>query len=113
MVSTCVDANSPMVAVYTGAGVGSLTEVGQPGGACGTRTTMSFVTQPGTTYYIAVRGHGDGAGEFTLNVSGPSPPSPPPSNFPQPPAPTCPFQFAAISSPTAGRTRAAGPSASP
>ena len=92
--STCVDANSPIVAVYTGNSVGQLTEVGREGGACGMRTTMLFATDPGTTYYIAVRDFGDGAGEFTLNISANSPPPPPISDAPPPPAPTCPFQFA-------------------
>ncbi len=86
--STAVSTTAPMVAVYTGSSVGSLTEVGTEGGPTGPRTTMSFITQPGTTYYIAVRGHGDGAGEFTLLVSAPDPPSSAP-NGPIPPAPQC------------------------
>ena len=86
-------ANDPMVALYTGSSVGSLTEVGTEGGPTGPRTTMSFITQPGTTYYIAVQGRGDGTSDFTLNVSAPSPP-PPPGDLTPPPAPTCPIQFA-------------------
>ena len=53
--------NSPMVAVYTGTSVGASPRSAREGGASGIRTTMSFITQPGTTYYIAVRSFGDGA----------------------------------------------------
>jgi len=80
------DTNAPMVAVYTGSAVGGLTEVGREGGPTGPRTTMIFSTTPGTTYYIAVRGHGDGAGAFRLDVSAPDPgpPSPVPTAVPPP-----------------------------
>lgn len=84
--STGGDTNAPMVAVYTGGAVGGLTEVGREGGPTGPRTTMIFSTTPGTTYYIAVRGHGDGAGAFSLDVSAPDPgpPSPVPTVVPPP-----------------------------
>jgi hypothetical protein len=81
-------ANQPAVAVYTGDAVNRLTEVGTEGGPTGPRTTMIFATTPGTTYYIAVRGHGDGASDFTLDVSAPEPPSAPPNGL-IPPAPPC------------------------
>jgi hypothetical protein len=77
-----------MVAVYTGDAVNHLTEVGHEGGPTGQRTTMIFDTTPGTTYYIAVRGYGDDAGDFTLDVSAPDPPGSAP-DFPDPPAPPC------------------------
>ncbi len=83
------DTNAPMLAVYTGSSVGALTEVGTEGGPTGPRTTMSFVTQPGTTYYIAVRGHGDGAGAFRLDVSSPDPGPPSPVPTAVPPAWPC------------------------
>jgi hypothetical protein len=84
-----------MVAVYTGEAVNQLTEVGTEGGPTGQRTTMIFAMTPGTTYYIAVRGPGDGAGDFTLDISAPDPPTSPSDDVPtQPPAPTCPIQFA-------------------
>ncbi len=90
LASTRVGTNDPMVAVYTGSSLGSLTEVGTEGGPTGSRTTMSFITQPGTTYHIAVRSPGDGAGDgdFTLNVSAPDAHSSP-SNLAAPPAPRC------------------------
>ena len=86
--STSASPNGSMVAVFTGAAVNRLTEVGREGGPTGQRTTMLFATTPGTTYYIAVRGYGDGAGDFTLDVSAPDPPSSPP-DIPDPPAPPC------------------------
>ncbi len=86
--STVAGPFGAMVAVYTGDAVNRLTEVGREGGPTGQRTTMIFATAPGTTYYIAVRGHGDGAGEFRLDVSAPEPPSSPP-DVPIPPAPPC------------------------
>jgi hypothetical protein len=89
VVSTCDGANSAMVAVYTGADVAHLTEVGREGGACGYRSTMYFPTVAGTTYYIQVTG---GSGDFVLDVSAVDPPSPP-NNPPAPPTPTCPFVF--------------------
>jgi hypothetical protein len=92
--STYESANAPIVAVYTGNGVGALTEVGTEGGPTGPRSTMFFSTRPGTTYYIAVRGHGDGADDFTLSITATSPPSPPSDQPGLPPAPTCPIQFA-------------------
>jgi hypothetical protein len=91
--STYEGTNGAMVAVYTGNSVGSLTEVGQEVGPTGPRNTMYFSTKAGTTYYIAVRSHGDTAEDFTLSISAPSPP-PPPGELTPPPAPTCPIQFA-------------------
>ena len=92
--STYESTNAPIVAVYTGNSVGALTEVGTEGGPTGPRSTMFFSTLPGTTYYIAVRGHGDGGEDFKLSISATSPPSPPPDQTVLPPAPTCPIQFA-------------------
>ncbi len=77
-----------MVAVYTGDAVNRLTEVGSEGGPSGQRTRMFFATTPGTTYYIAVRGYGDAASDFRLELSAPDPPSAPP-DVPIPPAPPC------------------------
>jgi hypothetical protein len=84
-----------MVAVYTGNAVGGLTEVGEEVGPTGPRDTMYFSTTAGTTYYIAVRSHGDSAEDFTLSITAPSPPPPPSANEHwMPPAPPCPIQFA-------------------
>jgi len=93
--STSEGANDAMVTVYTGDALGSLTEVGTEVGPGGTRDTIGFSTRAGTTYYIAVRSHGDNADDFTLSISAPSPPPPPSGNdLALPPAPTCPIQFA-------------------
>jgi hypothetical protein len=93
--STYEGVQGAMVAVYTGNAVGSLTEVGEEVGPTGPRDTMYFSTTAGTTYYIAVRSHGDNADDFTLSITAPSPPPPPSANENwMPPAPPCPIQFA-------------------
>jgi Ca2+-binding RTX toxin-like protein len=57
-----------LLAVYTGAAVGALTEVASnddsPG--LGTGSAVSFATTPGTTYRIAVDGFGGKMGSFFL-----------------------------------------------
>jgi hypothetical protein len=99
-ISTCDDADNPLVTVYTGSGLGHLTEVGQPSTLCGPRGIVTVDTVPGTTYYLLVRGYADLSDAFTLTVEDRGGSPPPGPIVPPPPDPTCPFQFAAPGSVT-------------
>ncbi len=107
-ISVCDDANNPLVTVYTGGGLGLLTEVGQPSTLCDGRGIVTVDTVPGTTYLILVRGYGDSSDAFTLTVEDRGGSPPPGSIGPPPPDPTCPFQFAAPGSVTYKGTSSGG-----
>ena len=99
-ISVCDNANNPLVTVYTGGGLGLLTEVGQASTLCGPRAVVIVDTVPGTTYHILVRGYADSSDAFALTVEDRGRSLPPGSIGPPPPDPTCPFQFAAPGSVT-------------
>jgi Ca2+-binding RTX toxin-like protein len=61
-----------LLAVYTGASVGALTEVASNDDGASGGSTVSFATTPGTTYRIAVDGFSGKAGIFFL-IPTPSP----------------------------------------
>ncbi len=107
-VSSCATSSRPAISIYTGSGLGSLTEVGDIHTLCGPRGRVSVTTTPGATYYVAVRSVSTFAQAFTLNVidqgSGGTPGTPGPA----PPSPTCPFQLAAPGSVTYRGTHSGG-----
>ncbi len=77
-ISTCGVGSNSLLAVYTGTSVTGLTEVGRDVGICGFRTMIDVAPAPGATYYVAVRGNGHTADDFTLEVSAATSPPPPP-----------------------------------
>ena len=56
-----------LFAVYTGASVSSLTEVGR--GKIGDFSKLVFVATPGTTYYLALDGYDAGSGSSTVSAT--------------------------------------------
>jgi hypothetical protein len=78
VVDTCSGDFDTLLAVYTGDGVGTLTEVAANDDACGAdlgvASRVRFDASAGVTYQIAVDGHDDGS--FTLNVAPPPAPRP-------------------------------------
>ena len=61
-----------VLAVYTGSAVNALTLIAENDDALGIglRSRVQFDPQPGTTYRIAVAGHGVSTGSIVLNVAG-------------------------------------------
>ena len=105
-ISVCDNADNPLVSVYTGNGLGQLTEVDQPSTLCGLRGIVTVDTSPArrTTSSCAARAT---LGRVHLRrgsgrVAAPGPIGPPP------PDPTCPFQFAAPGSVTYAGTWSGG-----
>lgn len=67
-VSTCASDFDTLLAVYTGAAVNALTEVGSNDDACGFQSSVSFPAAEGTTYRIAVDGDEGVTGLFDLRL---------------------------------------------
>jgi hypothetical protein len=86
-IDTCDSDIDTVLGVYTGDDVAHLTEVGYDDDSCDLGSIVDFVSVPGTTYRIHVRGYGDIAGDFKILAGAPILPPPPP---PPPPQPTCP-----------------------
>ena len=87
-VDTCDSDFDTVLGVYTGASLASLTEVGFDDDSCDYGSIVDFVSSPGTTYYIQVRGYESAMGTFKLLAGGAhASPQPPP---PPPPPPGCP-----------------------
>lgn len=110
-IDTCADYTSnTIVSVYTGTSVSALTNAGVTRShidVCGLSTAVVLSPVVGTTYYISVRGNGNSADEFTVDIEElTSPPSPIPSATP--PKPKCPFELAAPGSVTYRGTHSAG-----
>jgi hypothetical protein len=55
------------LAAYTGSVVNALTPVAANDNACGTRSRITFAAIAGTTYHVALDGHGASVGSFTLS----------------------------------------------
>ena len=67
----------PILAVYTGGSVGSLTEIASNDDSGTTQSLVQFGATAGTTYKIAITGYGESSGNIVLNWSMPvSPPAP-------------------------------------
>jgi PASTA domain len=67
-VSTCGSEFDTLLAAYTGDAVNSLIKVASNDNACGTRSSISFVTDQGVTYRIAVDGANGAVGGFTVQL---------------------------------------------
>ncbi len=79
---TCGSDFDTLLAVYTGAEVGSLNPVAanDDGAACGPQSELSFAAAAGTTYRIAVDGKDGAVGTFQLRLAPVHPPGSPPAN---------------------------------
>jgi hypothetical protein len=91
-IDTCGSDMDTVLGVYTGSSVGGLTEIGLDDDSCDSDSgsIVDFVSSPGTTYYIMVRGYGSSMGEFTLlagSAHASTSPPPPPPPLPVPPCP--------------------------
>jgi hypothetical protein len=72
-VDTCDSGFDTLLAVYTGAKLGSLSEVAsndEGGGSCAPRSKLSFAAVANTTYRIAVDGKGGVQGPLELHIDG-------------------------------------------
>lgn len=67
-VSTCGSEFDTLLAAYTGDAVNNLNKVASNDNACGTRSAISFATEEGVTYGIAVDGANGSTGGFTLQL---------------------------------------------
>ena len=89
-IDTCGSDLDTVLGVYTGSAVGGLTEVGVDDDSCGLGSIVDFVSTPGTTYHIMVRGYDDLMGTFKLLAGGAHPSTTPPPPPPPPPPVACP-----------------------